>query len=317
MAPGVCIRLYSEKDYQLRDEYTAPEIQRTNLASVILTTKAFRLGDIDRFPFLDPPRTDAVRDGFKTLFELGALDEKRELTEIGRQLSRLPVDPRIGRMILAANEESCLSEVLIIAAALEIQDPRERPLDRQEEADAQHARFADRGSDFMGYLKLWDFYHKLKKELSRNQLRKACRQNFLSYNRMRDGPTSTASFWKLVEQAGSSQRSEATGTIRSIGRFTGLLSNLAYRKDAHGIPWPAAARPICGRSGVFATKPRWIMAAEVVETTRYVFTCARVNPRWIEPAAKHLVKRYYNQIEWSRSNGSAMALERSFFSGLR
>lgn len=319
VAPGVCIRLYSEKDYQLRDEYTAPEIQRTNLASVILTTKAFRLGDIDRFPFLDPPRTDAVRDGFKTLFELGALDEKRELTEIGRQLSRLPVDPRIGRMILAANEEGCLSEVLIIAAALEIQDPRERPLDRQEEADALHARFADRGSDFMGYLKLWDFYHKLKKELSRNQLRKACRQNFLSYNRMREWADIHRELLELVEQAGfkPKERSDRYDPIhRAI--LTGLLSNLAYRKDAHEYSVAGGGKAhLWPGSGVFATKPRWIMAAEVVETTRrYLRTCARVNPRWIEPAAKHLVKRYYNQIEWSRSNGSAMALEKVVLFGL-
>lgn len=319
VAPGVCIRLFGEKDYQLRDEYTAPEIQRTNLASVILTTKAFKLGDIERFPFLDPPRSDAVRDGYKTLFELGALDEKRELTDIGRQLSRLPVDPRIGRMILAAHEESCLSEVLIIAAALEIQDPRERPLDRQEEADAQHARFADRDSDFMGYLKLWDFYHKLKKELSRNQLRRACRQNFLSYNRMREWADIHRELLELVEQAGlkPQERHDRYDPIhRAI--LTGLLSNLAYRKEAHEYSVAGGGKAhLWPGSGIFETKPKWVMAAEVVETTRrYLRTCARVNPRWIEPAAKHLVKRYYNQIEWSRSNGSAMALEKVVLFGL-
>jgi len=319
VAPGVCIRLYAEKDYQLRDEYTAPEIQRTNLASVILTTKAFRLGDIERFPFLDPPRADAIRDGYKTLFELGALDEKRELTEIGRQLSRLPVDPRIGRMMLAAHEERCLSEVLIIASALEIQDPRERPLDRQDEADAQHARFADRESDFMGYLKLWDFYHKLKKELSRNQLRKACRQNFLSYNRMREWADIHRELLELVQEAGLEllERHDRYDPIhRAI--LTGLLSNLAYRKEAHEYSVAGGGKAhLWPGSGIFATKPKWIMGAEVVETTRrYLRTCARVNPRWIEPAAQHLVKRYYNQIEWSRSNGSAMALEKVVLFGL-
>lgn len=319
VAPGVCIRLYAEKDYQLRDEYTAPEIQRTNLASVILTTKAVRLGDIERFPFLDPPRADAIRDGYKTLFELGALDDQRELTEIGRQLSRLPVDPRIGRMILAAHEERCLSEVLIIASALEIQDPRERPLDRQDEADAQHTRFADRESDFMGYLKLWDFYHKLKKELSRNQLRKACRQNFLSYNRMREWADIHRELLELVQEAGleALERHDRYDPVhRAI--LTGLLSNLAYRKEAHEYSVAGGGKAhLWPGSGVFTTKPKWTMGAEVVETTRrYLRTCARVNPRWIEPAAQHLVKRYYTQIEWSRSNGSAMALEKVVLFGL-
>jgi ATP-dependent helicase HrpA len=319
VAPGVCIRLFAEKDYQLRDEYTAPEIQRTNLASVILTTKAFKLGDIERFPFLDPPRSDAIRDGYKTLFELGALDENRELTEIGRQLSRLPVDPRIGRMILAAQEEGCLSEVLIIAAALEMQDPRERPLDRQEEADAQHARFADRDSDFMSFLKLWDFYHKLKKELSRNQVRKACRQNFLSFNRIREWADIHRELLELVQQAGlkPQERHDRYDPIhRAI--LTGLLSNLAYRKEAHEYSVAGGGKAhLWPGSGIFDTKPKWVMGAEVVETTRrYLRTCARVNPRWIEPAAKHLVKRYYNQVEWSRSNGSAMALEKVVLFGL-
>ena len=183
---GVCIRLYSEEDYESRERFTPPEIQRSNLAAVILQMKAFRFGQIESFPFLDPPRPEAIRDGYKTLVELGALDEHYELTDLGRQLSRLPVDPRIGRMILAACDENCLSEMLVIAAALEIQDPRERPLEKQEAADECHAQFADPDSDFLGYLKLWDFYHRLKEQLSRNQLRKACRQNFLSHNRMRE-----------------------------------------------------------------------------------------------------------------------------------
>ena len=182
-----------------------PEIQRTNLAAVILQTKALRLGPIERFPFLDPPKPEAVRDGYRTLVELGALDAKGELTEIGRQLSRLPIDPRFGRMILAAAEEGCLHEVLIIAAALAVQDPRERPLEKQEAADACHALLADEQSDFVGYLKLWDFYHKLKAELSRNQLRKACRQNFLSFNRMREWLDVHRELMELAEQAGLAQ----------------------------------------------------------------------------------------------------------------
>ena len=186
VGPGICLRLFSEADFLTRDRFTMPEIQRTNLAAVILQMKALRLGELDDFPLIDPPKLEAVRDGYRTLFELGALDEQQELTEIGRRLSRLPVDPRIGRMILAARDEGCFREVLIIASALEVQDPRERPLEKQEAADEAHARFADEQSDFLGYLKIWDFYHKLKNTLSRNQLQKACRQNFLSLTRLRE-----------------------------------------------------------------------------------------------------------------------------------
>ena len=186
VGPGICLRLFSEQDFLARDRFTMPEIQRTNLAAVILQMKALRLGELDDFPLIDPPKPDAVRDGYRTLFELGAIDEQQELTEIGRRLSRLPVDPRIGRMILAAIEEGCLHEMLIIAAALEVQDPRERPMEKQEAADKAHAQFADEQSDFLSYLKIWDFYHKLKNTLSRNQLQKACRQNFLSFMRLRE-----------------------------------------------------------------------------------------------------------------------------------
>ncbi len=204
IGPGICIRLFAEEDYAARDAYTMPEIQRTNLAAVILQTKALRLGPIERFPFLDPPKPEAVRDGYRTLVELGALDATGELTEVGRQLSRLPIDPRFGRMILAGGDEDCLHEVLIIAAALAVQDPRERPLDKQEAADASHAAWSDERSDFVAYLKLWDFYHKLKSELSRNQLRKACRQNFLSFNRIREWLDVHRELLELVRQAGLS-----------------------------------------------------------------------------------------------------------------
>jgi ATP-dependent helicase HrpA len=173
LAPGICIRLYGEDDFLARDRYTTPEIRRTNLSAVILQTKALKLGEIEQFPFIDPPRPEAIRDGYNTLFEIGAVTEARELTELGRALSRLPVDPRIGRMVLAAEHENSLHEVIVIAAALELQDPRERPVDKQQAADEAHRRFADENSDFLSYLKLWDFYHQLKENLSRNRLRKA------------------------------------------------------------------------------------------------------------------------------------------------
>ena len=186
MGPGTCIRLYSEDDYNARERFTPPEILRSNLADVILQTKTLGLGAIEQFPFLEPPRPESIRDGYKTLFELGAVTDQQELTPLGRKLARLPVDPRIARIVWAALEEHCLPEVLIIASALEIQDPRERPLEKQQQADEAHKRFADEDSDFLGYLKLWDFYHKLNDELSKGQLRKACSQNFLSWTRLRE-----------------------------------------------------------------------------------------------------------------------------------
>jgi ATP-dependent helicase HrpA len=186
LGPGICIRLFSEKDFLSRDQYTTPEIRRTNLAAVILRMLSLRLGAVDQFPFLDPPRTDAVNDGYKTLFELGAVDAHRRLTDIGKHLGRLPIDPRIGRMILAADQESCLHEMLIIAAALEVQDVRDRPVDKQKQADTAHAKFAHDDSDFLTYLNLWDFFHGLRDKLSRSQIRRACQQNFLSFTRIRE-----------------------------------------------------------------------------------------------------------------------------------
>ena len=203
VGPGICLRLFSEQDFLSRDRFTMPEIQRTNLAAVILQMKALRLGELDNFPLLDPPKPDAVRDGYRTLFELGAIDEQQELTEIGRRLSHLPVDPRIGRMILAAIEEGCLPEMLIIAAALEVQDPRERPMEKQEAADKAHAQFADEQSDFLSYLKIWDFYHKLKDTLSRNQLQRACRQNFLSFMRLREWLDVHRELLERIEETGN------------------------------------------------------------------------------------------------------------------
>ncbi|MBQ8362895.1 MAG: ATP-dependent RNA helicase HrpA, partial [Thermoguttaceae bacterium] len=224
VGPGVCVRLYSERDYLARPRYTTPEIQRTNLASVILQTRALKLGAVEWFPFIDPPRNASIIDGYKTLFELGAVDENNELTEIGRKLSRLPIDPRIGRMIFAADEEDALREILIIAGALEIQDPRERPREQQEKADEKHAQFLDENSDFMSYLKLWDFWQNLKDKTSRNQLRKACRENFLSFNRMREWSDVYVQLLQLVKGQSlevKKRRDDYNAIHRSV--LTGLL----------------------------------------------------------------------------------------------
>ena len=335
IGPGICVRLFSQEDYEARDHYTVPEIQRTNLAAVILQTKALRLGPIERFPFLDPPKLDAVRDGYRTLIELGAIDAKNELTEIGRQLSRLPVDPRFGRMILAAAEEGCLPEVLVIAAALAVQDPRERPLEKQEAADACHALRADDQSDFIGYLKLWDFFHKLKSELSHSQLRKACRQNFLSFNRIREWLDVHRELMEIARQAKLGQ-TQGIGMEPMVQRgkqdrtdprqydnvhraiLTGLLSNLANRGEGYEYTVAGGGKAsIWPGSGLFKQKPKWLVAAELVETTRrYLRTCGRIDPRWIEPIAGHLVKRTYHGVQWDAAQASAMALEKVTLFGL-
>jgi ATP-dependent helicase HrpA len=206
MSEGVCIRLYSEADYAERPRFTEPEIWRTNLASVILQMTALRLGDVADFPFVEPPDYRMIKDGYHTLHEIGAMDEKNRLTPLGWELSRLPIDPRIGRMILAARQENCLGEMLIIASALSVQDPRERPLEKQVEADAAQAQFRDENSDFLSYLKLWNWYHQRARHLSGSKLRRTCQESFLSYVRMRE--------WHDVHQQLQAMVGEVAGTLR-------------------------------------------------------------------------------------------------------
>ncbi len=221
VAEGVCIRLYSEEDYNSRPEFTDPEIRRTHLAAVILQMKSLNLGSIQDFPFLDPPDYRAIRDGYQTLHELGAIDEDNELTEAGWQLAKLPIDPRIGRMILAAKEEGVLDEVLIIASALSVQDPRERPMDRQQDADEAHAKWRDPLSDFLSFVRLWDWYHERAQELSTNKLRKACRENFLSFVRMRE--------WNDIHQ-------QLSGLVREMAAVRAGADVRHVRQSRDGKP---------------------------------------------------------------------------------
>ena len=319
LGPGICLRLYSEIDYEARDQYSTPEIRRTNLASVILQTEALKLGRIAEFPFLDPPRPEAIRDGYKTLYELGAVDSFHRLTALGRELSRLPVDPRVGRMILAARELSCLADVLILASGLEIQDPRERPAEKQQAADEQHVKFADSQSDFISLLKIWDFYHELKSKLSQSQLRKACLQNFLSYNRLREWADLHRQL-HAISQSAKMKAGPRSNNYDAIHRalLTGLLSGVAYRTDkfeytgAGGLKfhlWPG--------SGLFENRPEWLLVNEIVETTRrYGRTAAKIRPDWIEPVADHLVKRHVSDGHWHRKSQRPMAHERVTLFGL-
>ena len=312
IGPGICVRLYSEDDYDQRPKFTTPEIRRTNLASVILQTLALNLGQIDEFPFIDPPRADSIRDGYKTLFEISAIDERRKLTPLGRRLARLPVDPRIGRMIFAADRESSLSEILIIASALEIQDPRVRPAEKKKQADEQHEKFKDERSDFIALLNIWDFFHDLKSDLSRSKLKKACVQNFLSYSLMRQWQDIHRQLKAMVSQQrlkSGKRRNDYDAIHRSL--LTGLLSGIATLTDRHeytgagGIKfnlWPG--------SGIFNQKPKWVMVSEIVETTkRYGRVAAKISPDWIEPIAAHIVKKRYADPRWSKKQQSVMASE--------
>ena len=319
IAPGICVRLYAQDDYETREPYSTPEIRRTNLASVILQAKTLRLGAIDAIPFVDPPRPEAIRDGYKTLFEIGAIDNRQELTEIGRRLAELPVDPRIGRMILAAVDERCLADVLIIAAVLETQDPRLRPLEKQQAADQQHERFRDEKSDFVSLLKVWDHFQHLRENLSRTQLRKACEQQFLSLARLHE--------WSEIHR----QLRQLTGEhkLRGGGRshdydaihralLSGLLSGVAWKTAEHEYTGAGGLKfHLWPGSGVMAHKPAWIVVAELVETSRrFGRTVAAIQPQWLEPLAQHLVRRSYGDPHWHRKAAAVMALERVTLFGL-
>ncbi|MBC8356089.1 MAG: ATP-dependent RNA helicase HrpA [Planctomycetes bacterium] len=319
VGPGICIRLFSEDDFSKRDQYTTPEIRRTNLAAVILRMLSLRLGAVDEFPFLDPPRTDAINDGYKTLFELGAVDDRRRLTEIGKALSRLPIDPRIGRMILAADHEGCLNEMLVIASALEVQDARDRPVEKQKQADEAHSKFSHEDSDFLTYLTLWDFYHNLREKLSRSQVRKACQQSFLSDIRMREWQDVHRQLVRLASDNGlkvSTRRDDADSIHRAL--LCGLLSNVAMRRD--GVEYEGAGGTsffVWPGSSSFNRKPKWIVAGELVETSRrYLRIVAPIQPNWIEPLAAHLVKRSYADPFWSRKSGTVLANEKVTLFGL-
>ncbi|MHC5026202.1 MAG: ATP-dependent RNA helicase HrpA [Planctomycetota bacterium] len=320
---GVCIRLFAEDDYAKRDRFTDPEILRTNLASVILQMHALDLGDVERFPFVEPPRRAAVREGIETLHEIGALDDEEALTPIGRTLSDLPVDPRIGRMILAGNEEGCLTEVLIVATALAAQDPRDRPMDKADAADAAHERFADGDSDFQVLINVWDFYHEQKAKLTSGKLRKACQQNFINFVRMREWTDLHRQMREIARDAGlkfaSPERTpEERYTALHRALLSGLLSNVAMLDEGHAYEGTGGKTlHIFPGSGLFHRKPKWIVAAELIETTKlYARTVARIDPAWLESLAPHLVKRSYDEPRFDPERGQVIANERVSLYGL-
>src|SRR4051794_22099611 len=320
IAAGVCIRLYDEEDFEARPAFTEPEILRTNLASVILQMAALRLGDVEDFPFLDPPDRRQIRDGIALLQELGALDSDAKLTQVGRRLAQLPLDPRLARMVLEAGRLGCATEVIVIAAALSIQDPRERPADAQQEADAAHARFAGEGSDFLAFLRLWEYLGEQQRELSGSAFRRRCKAEFLHVLRIRE--------WQdLVEQlrraARSAQipRNQTPAEPDEVHRalLAGLLSHVGLR-DAGGRDFTGARGARFGLwpgSELARRPPSWVVVAELVETSRlWGRTAARIDPAWIEPIAGHLVRRAYSEPRWDRRRGSVVATERVTLYGL-
>ncbi len=319
VAAGICIRLYSEDNFNARAPFTEPEIQRTNLAAVILQMKALGFGEIETFPFVDPPERRLIADGYRTLVELAALDGQNRLTPLGRQLARLPVDPRLGRMLLAAAETGCLREVTIIAAALSIQDPRERPLDQQQAADEIHASFHHEDSDFLALLKLWDFLAEERRHRSKNQFRKLCRRHFLSYNRVLEWQDLHIQLRAQLATLGF-RENEQPASYESIHQalLRGLLSHIGCRGENGEYEGARGSRFfIHPSSGLFQKKPKWIIAAERVETNRtYGRLVARVQPDWIERAGAHLLQRTYSEPHWQARSGQVAAFERVRLFGL-
>ena len=349
-SPGIAIRLFSERDHLAQPSFTEPEILRTSLASVILQMSALGLGRVADFPFLDKPSPRAVRDGVQLLVEIGALDQQERITKLGRRLARLPIDPRLGRMLIEADRLGCASEVLIIVSALSIQDVRERPLEFQQQADQSHARFADRTSDFITYLNMWRYLGAMSRDLSGSAFRRMCRNQYFHYMRYREWRDIVTQIRQMCRQLGinveplglpgaaliNSMRDKPDPVVAATleyGRSTravspdqihqailpGLLSNVGNwdegKRDYNG---PRGTRfTIWPGSALRRRTPAWVMAAELVETSRlFARTVAGIEPEWIEKYASHLVKRSYSEPIWSRSRGSATVKERVTLYGL-
>ena len=314
--------MYAEEDFAARPAFTEPEILRTNLASVILAMTNLNLGDLSKFPFIDPPDQRNVTDGVKLLEELGALDE-RKLTPMGRQLAQLPVDPRLARMVIEADRQQCLAEVMVITAALSIQDPRERPVDRQQQADEKHARFADKDSDFFSYLNLWRYLRDQQRELSGNQFRRLCRSEFLNYLRVREWQDIYAQLRQVartLELSLADDREElADGQRVHTAMLSGLLSHIGLKEtDKREYLGARGAKfAIFPGSALFKKQPRWVMSAELVETSRlWGRVNARIEPEWAEKLAPHLVKRSYSEPHWEKNQGAVLAYEKVTLYGL-
>jgi ATP-dependent helicase HrpA len=323
VADGVCIRLFEEDDFLKRPKFTEPEILRSSLAAVILRMKALRLTDVETFPFIEAPQGRAIADGYQLLQEVGAVDDTNELTPLGRKLAKLPLDPRVGRMILAALDNGCLTEMLIVASALSTQDPRDRPIEYQQQADEKHKKFADERSEFLSYLKIWAWFEDaIEHKKTNRQLQENCRANFLSQVRLREWRDVHSQLLTIVrEQGWRLNESPATYEQLHISLLTGLLGNIGFKAEdeqagihlgARGIKfhiWPGST--LGKKAG------RWIMAAELVETTRlYARTIAQIQPEWVEKVGAHLLKKSWGEPRWEKKQAQVTALERATLHGI-
>ncbi|MFF3713224.1 ATP-dependent RNA helicase HrpA [Streptomyces phaeochromogenes] len=319
---GICIRLYSEDDFLARPEFTDAEILRTNLASVILQMTAAGLGDIEKFPFIDPPDHRNIRDGVQLLQELGALDPaqkdaRKRLTDRGRKLAQLPVDPRLARMVLEADKNGCVREVMVIAAALSIQDPRERPADKQTQADQQHARFKDETSDFLAYLNLWRYVREQQKERGSSSFRRMCKQEYLNFLRIREWQDIYTQLRTVAKQMGIHlNEDDAPEQQVHLSLLAGLLSHIGMKDVKEGakneyLGARSAKFAIFPGSALFKKPPRFVMSAELVETSRlWARVNAKIEPEWVEPLAEHLLKRTYSEPHWEKDQAAVMAYEK-------
>ncbi len=318
-APGVCIRLYSEEDFEQRSEFTEPEILRTNLASVILQMEVSRLGKMETFPFVEAPDSRLITDGYQLLIELGAVTDKRKVTPLGRKLARLPIDPRLARMLIEAQKEGSVAEVLTVVSALSVQDPRERPMNKQQAADELHAEFNDAKSDFLALLNLWAFCQVQSERLSNNQFRKMCKQRFLSHLRFREWRDIRRQLQQVLKELKISENT-TDASYDSIHRalLAGLLGNIALKDEKNNYLGTRNRKlMLFPGSGVFGKGPKWIMAAEVSETNRvYARGVAGISPDWIERAAEPLLKHSYFGASWQRKRAQVGAFRKSTLYGL-
>jgi ATP-dependent helicase HrpA len=329
VSEGICIRLYSEEDFNNRPEFTDPEILRTNLASVILQMMALKLGGIEQFPFVEAPDRRNINDGLRLLEEISAvqtgkgqkvsLDLPLQLTDIGRKISRLPIDPRLGRMVIHAAQTGCLHEVMVVTAALSIQDPRERPTDAKQKADEAHARFIEKDSDFLTFVHMWDHIKKQQAELSSSQFRKSCRRDFLAYMRVREWQDIYAQMSQVVRELGFTINTE-TPDYESVhvAMATGLLSHVGFKdKNSEYLGARNSKFFLFPASALCKKPPKWLMAAELVETSRlFGRIAAKIEPEWLEPISQHLVNRSYSEAHWEKKRGSVVAFEKQTLYGL-
>lgn len=321
VAAGVCIRLYDEKDYLQRPPFADPEILRSSLAAVILRMKSLRLTDVDAFPFIEAPLGRAIADGYQLLQELGAVNDDKRLTPLGKQLAKLPLDPRVGRMLLAARDSDCLTEMLIIASALSVQDPRERPLDAQAAADQAHKKFADEKSEFIGYIKLWKWFEQaIAHKKSNRQLQEECRAHFVSQLRLREWRDVHTQLLTIVREQGW-RLNAAAATYEQLhsALLTGLLGNLGFKtEEPHLYAGARAIKFYLWPGSTVAKKAgKWIVAAELVDTTRLYARCiAQIQPEWIERVARHLLKKSWSEPRWEKRSAQVSADERATLYGL-